>query len=35
MMALREIERRSEKSSRQLKRATADIIDGEFKEAAE
>jgi hypothetical protein len=35
MMALREIERRNEKSAKQLKRATADIIDGEFNEAAE
>jgi hypothetical protein len=35
MMALREIERRSEKSARQLERATSDIIDGDFHEAAE
>lgn len=38
MMALREMERHSEKSAHQLKRATADIIEGElgeFKEAAE
>lgn len=38
LMALREIERRNEKSARQLKKATADLIEGElgsFKEAAE
>jgi hypothetical protein len=35
LMALREIERRSEKIARQLESATADIIDGQFKEAAE
>ena len=38
LMALREIERRNEKSARQLKRATANVIEGElseFKEAAE
>ncbi len=38
LMALREIERRNEKSARQLKKSTADLIEGElgaFKEAAE
>jgi len=35
MMALREIEHRSQNSARQLERATSDIIDGEFREAAE
>lgn len=35
LMALREIERRNEKSASQLKKATASIIDGEFKQAAE
>jgi hypothetical protein len=35
MMALREIERRSDKSARQLERATSDIIDGDFQQAAE
>jgi hypothetical protein len=35
MMALREIEHRSQNSARQLERATSAIIDGEFREAAE
>jgi hypothetical protein len=38
LMALREIERRNEKSARQLKKSTSDLIEGElgaFKEAAE
>lgn len=38
LMALREIERRNEKSARQLKKSAADLIEGElgtFKEAAE
>jgi hypothetical protein len=38
LMALREIERRNEKSARRLKKSTADLIEGElgaFKEAAE
>ncbi|WP_425905872.1 hypothetical protein [Nitrobacter sp. TKz-YC02] len=38
LMALREIERRNEKSARQLKKSTAYLIEGElgaFKEAAE
>ncbi|EAQ36345.1 hypothetical protein NB311A_20446 [Nitrobacter sp. Nb-311A] len=37
-MALREIERRNEKSAQQLKKATAGLIEGElgaFKQAAE
>jgi hypothetical protein len=38
LMALREIERRNEKSAQQLKKGTADLIEGElgaFKQAAE
>ena len=35
MTVLREIERRNEKFARQLEKASSDIIDAEFSEAAE